>query len=1019
MLVADSSSLYEPLSVRDAHTQSCASRRSGSATYVLLRLTCLGAAASASRADPVRSTATGGMSPEALHHQIMRNAYVVAQSQLLQLAKQMEFDVDLSPWEEEAHDKMQEFWDQMRQNVEAFCARVQYVLGYALTHRHSDDTMSTLAADVVKSPRKHGAKSVSTATNTVPRSPSPTCVMLEARTSPSKTEASSPTPIEPHVDASCSDDDMLAMTSLPSQAVPHTEESDMLVAPADDVLAEAPAPSPRPTAKASEADEATVSNEPMLASEASMSLPALTPGTGLRTKRTLGSAVLRSTKKPDVKDAPAPKAPTRFRSSFLNKSLHHALEERQGKVPSSSDVDADENMPSGLADDAPQVESETTAQRAARPSQGPSLDALRTRLEHVRRTSTTPASTHTLSHATSRSALSPKGKREVQKKPTTVTTPPRSPSRLERPATSQALSPTTARAPSRLDRSPSRLERPMSRVGGMNHHVRPASPWQSPQRDASAAKAATPFARRAVESPKKEPVPPSPSRLRDDARSPFRASKTATTSTTPASARSRLPVSPSRLGMSTSASKIPSPVRKPVPPITMDHGAERERATTPSLHTARPASVADTRAPPHGLGARIKGLFGLQTGTPAAAPAHQADTSITTPPRVRPATAMATSPSSLPIRAKVVPAPMPKEDTSETLMTSALQAAATSWDDDLLTPMPGSFDEALPSAPASAAVPSLSASTSTLPSALTTSQRGTSSMAPTPIKLKPMTLSKSTSTRPGTAAPRAPGSVRTSVRVPSAPVSTSARTSIAAKPTYTYDMDGKRRKLSQHPLTESTNYEGHTRASTEDALKSKLTTQSGVRVISATTKAVRASSAAERPPSSAATSHRVWSGSTATASSRAPPTTTTSTTKRSSAISTQNVFQQAPIPASAARTDEAVPADDTLPDVASEYSDSDDEASVRKRKLEPSWTRGRDLEELLLQQASIDPDEIFGCQTGPVPLDTMLPPRQGDRRRMRHRTSSANWNGPDGLAQWEIDRYNERMGIHTSRTTNS
>ena len=104
---------------------------------------------------------------------------------------------------------------------------------------------------------------------------------------------------------------------------------------------------------------------------------------------------------------------------------------------------------------------------------------------------------------------------------------------------------------------------------------------------------------------------------------------------------------------------------------------------------------------------------------------------------------------------------------------------------------------------------------------------------------------------------------------------------------------------------------------------------------------------------------------------------------------------------------------DELPDVQSEYSDSEDEASIKKRKLEPSWTRGRELEDLLLQQSTVDPDEIFGFQLGPVPLDTMLPPRKGDRRRIRKRTSSANWNGPDGLAQWEIDRYNERMGIHS------
>ena len=58
----------------------------------------------------------------------MRNAYVVAQSQLLQLAKQMEFDADLSIWEEEASEKMQEFWEQTKHNVIEFCSRMRYVV---------------------------------------------------------------------------------------------------------------------------------------------------------------------------------------------------------------------------------------------------------------------------------------------------------------------------------------------------------------------------------------------------------------------------------------------------------------------------------------------------------------------------------------------------------------------------------------------------------------------------------------------------------------------------------------------------------------------------------------------------------------------------------------------------------------------------------------------------------------------------------------------------------------------------
>ena len=82
--------------------------------------------------------------PQFMHAQILRNAYIVAQSQLLQLAKQMEYDVDISEWEDEMQEKMQEFWEQTRQHVDEFCARM----------RTQEEDKPRIAAEVVKSPRK-------------------------------------------------------------------------------------------------------------------------------------------------------------------------------------------------------------------------------------------------------------------------------------------------------------------------------------------------------------------------------------------------------------------------------------------------------------------------------------------------------------------------------------------------------------------------------------------------------------------------------------------------------------------------------------------------------------------------------------------------------------------------------------------------------------------------------------------------------------------------------------------------
>ncbi|SHO76920.1 Hypothetical protein MSYG_1259 [Malassezia sympodialis ATCC 42132] len=883
-------------------------------------------------------------SPQMLHHQIMRNAYVVAQSQLLQLAKQMEFDADLSIWEEEASEKMQEFWDQSRQNVSDFCARVH----------SSMEPMPSLAAEVVKSPRKKLDSSMVTAVPTAPPSPTPAprtaaaddaAVCLSLQAEPASVPLADAQASAPPADAQAS------VTPAETQTTATPAEAQASATPAESQTS-----ATRAEAQTSATPAETQASAPTLAAPVSESpneiplpLPNSTPSTTLRTKRTLGTAVLRSTKKPDTTDEARPplRPPARFRSSFLNKSLRHAMEERQ---VGSLDRDLDDSIYEPSPKDASPQAEPPVDRIEPRAVPGPSLDALRTRLENVRRASTTPATTALGTFAAERRAsalawplsdtptkLPPadlggqsRSSRSMGDERTTpdpamraspapqpaVAASVRSenaepdgpnvsaPATHATPARPRALPPPSVPGPAAAPptRSPGR-ERPVTRP------MRPRTPGATPVRSGKVGTvAAPPFVQPATPTPATSTgtargpnATRSPGRLREEKLSPFRAS-----TKEPSPVRSRLPVSPARMG----ASKIPSPVRKPVPPVSM-RAASPESGSVQRGMPARPASVADVRSMAPGLGERLKGLLGLNV------PARDA----------------------------------PSRPVSPTARGSDGEEGPA--------PMPGSFDE--PEAPP---VRPLSMSTSAVPVSASApkrpSQAGSTPLRPTPLPKKGVPVRPLA--RPGSA----------------------MRVSSATRPAYTYDTEGKRRKLSQRPLHESTNVEE--RASTEDALKSKLTTAGGVRAASHT---VRVSSSTAR---NAPTAPRPWAAA-----------------QRSSTLSTQNVFQQAAPPAPSADEEE-------LPDVASEYSDSDDEASIRKRSQEPSWTRGRELEALLLQQATVDPDEIFGCQVGPVPLDAMLPPRKGDRRRQRHRTSSANWNGPDGLAQWEIDRYNERMGIHSART---
>ncbi|KAJ7492630.1 hypothetical protein FB451DRAFT_541411 [Mycena latifolia] len=96
-----------------------------------------------------------------------------------------------------------------------------------------------------------------------------------------------------------------------------------------------------------------------------------------------------------------------------------------------------------------------------------------------------------------------------------------------------------------------------------------------------------------------------------------------------------------------------------------------------------------------------------------------------------------------------------------------------------------------------------------------------------------------------------------------------------------------------------------------------------------------------------------------------------------------------------------------LPDINSEYSDSDDED--RPRTFDPpSWAQSPDLRQALAVQSTINPDNIFGA-IRPLKMDELFRNRTG---RFRARTSSANWTGTDRLTAEEEREYVRRMGFH-------
>ncbi|KZT52065.1 hypothetical protein CALCODRAFT_442111 [Calocera cornea HHB12733] len=95
-----------------------------------------------------------------------------------------------------------------------------------------------------------------------------------------------------------------------------------------------------------------------------------------------------------------------------------------------------------------------------------------------------------------------------------------------------------------------------------------------------------------------------------------------------------------------------------------------------------------------------------------------------------------------------------------------------------------------------------------------------------------------------------------------------------------------------------------------------------------------------------------------------------------------------------------------LPDIASEYSNSDDEDRVRNYVI-PDWANSPYLRNQLEAQSNINPDDIFGA-IRPLHMDEIFRTRQS---RFRARTSSANWAGQDRLTPQEEMEYARRMGF--------
>lgn len=99
-----------------------------------------------------------------------------------------------------------------------------------------------------------------------------------------------------------------------------------------------------------------------------------------------------------------------------------------------------------------------------------------------------------------------------------------------------------------------------------------------------------------------------------------------------------------------------------------------------------------------------------------------------------------------------------------------------------------------------------------------------------------------------------------------------------------------------------------------------------------------------------------------------------------------------------------------LPEIDSEYSDSEDESPKKQTIVKPSWAESPILVAQLKRQQMINPDDVFG-EIKPPAIDDIF--RNNNRRghsTFRPRSSSANWSGQDKLTREEMEEYARTMG---------
>lgn len=122
-----------------------------------------------------------------------------------------------------------------------------------------------------------------------------------------------------------------------------------------------------------------------------------------------------------------------------------------------------------------------------------------------------------------------------------------------------------------------------------------------------------------------------------------------------------------------------------------------------------------------------------------------------------------------------------------------------------------------------------------------------------------------------------------------------------------------------------------------------------------------------------------------------------------------NILQQQRVALQSQLDDKALEAqseDIVLPDIASEYSDSDDSEKSTDFKR-PEWAESPELRAALERQATRNPDELFG-PIKPISMEELFKVKVN---KFRPRSSSANWASGDGVTRKEEIEYARRMGF--------